>query len=489
MAGIGFSLRKLFDKKGVLNLCRAYGYAGVITIGPMLLGLLLIASMGILGKIGGMSEFDLKLQNSMLTYTILCALMVTCFFNMGVTRYVSDMLYEDKEDKVMPSFFGSSAIMLVICTVGYGIFLYFSGATFVQGVLCLWLADILVIVWNETIYLTALKDYKAIFLTFLIGVIAGLVAAVLVIYFKKQSIEMMIISVIIAYGVLAVGYFRHMMTYFPKSSGSAFYFLKWFARYRSLVLAGGLIAIGLYGHLILMYFSPVREQVLGLFYGAPLYELPALLAFISCLFTTINFVTSVEVRFYPKYSTYYGLFNERGSIEDITLAEREMRTVMIREMVFASEKQMFITVLFIVFLPQILKLLPLGLNQISISIFRFLCVGYGTYALANTSFLLLLYFEDYKDALISAILFAVGSLAASWAQTIYLSVEYYGIGFFIGAIIFYFYATIRLNFYTKKLPYYLLAKSSILPVSEKSLFARMADALENKKNAKEQAEA
>ena len=34
MAGIGFSLRKLFDKKGIFNLCRAYGYTGIISIGP-----------------------------------------------------------------------------------------------------------------------------------------------------------------------------------------------------------------------------------------------------------------------------------------------------------------------------------------------------------------------------------------------------------------------------------------------------------------------
>ena len=42
MAGIGFELKKVFAKKGVLNAVKAYGYAAVICTGPMLLGILLL---------------------------------------------------------------------------------------------------------------------------------------------------------------------------------------------------------------------------------------------------------------------------------------------------------------------------------------------------------------------------------------------------------------------------------------------------------------
>ena len=47
MAGIGFELKKVFAKKGVLNAVKAYGYAAVICTGPMLLGILLL--LGITG--------------------------------------------------------------------------------------------------------------------------------------------------------------------------------------------------------------------------------------------------------------------------------------------------------------------------------------------------------------------------------------------------------------------------------------------------------
>lgn len=41
MAGIGFELKKLFRRKGLFASLRAYGYAGIICTGPMLLGVVL----------------------------------------------------------------------------------------------------------------------------------------------------------------------------------------------------------------------------------------------------------------------------------------------------------------------------------------------------------------------------------------------------------------------------------------------------------------
>ena len=43
MAGIGFELKKLFHRRGLMAMLRAYGYAGVICAGPMLLGEQLVA--------------------------------------------------------------------------------------------------------------------------------------------------------------------------------------------------------------------------------------------------------------------------------------------------------------------------------------------------------------------------------------------------------------------------------------------------------------
>lgn len=66
------------------------------------------------------------------------------------------------------------------------------------------------------------------------------------------------------------------------------------------------------------------KQVKGLFMGHRHMTYPALIAFLTILITTVNFVVSVEVNFYPKYRNYYSLFNDGGTIKDIMQAGTEM---------------------------------------------------------------------------------------------------------------------------------------------------------------------
>lgn len=480
MAGIGFSLKKLFKKKGVINLCKAYGYSSVVTIGPMVLGVVLLVGIAFVARMGGMSDFDRELLNCMLTYSLLVALFVTTWFNMVVTRYVSDMLYEEKEEKVMPSFLGCLSLELVICFVLYAPFLIMSECKFIQGVLCLWLSMALIVTWTEMIYMTALKDFNSIVLSFTIALMFGFLLALITVLLGVTSLESLLMCVVVAYGILAIRQFKLMLDYFPKSEGSYFSFLRWFDRYPTLALSGGMVRIGLFAHIVIMYFGPLRVQVQGGFYGAPEYDVPALIAFFSLLITTVSFVVSVEVNFYPKYSNYYGLFSDKGAIKDIKLANKEMLDMMQRELFYLGCKQIFTTVLFVVVGPLVIEYFVPGISSLSLAIFKFLCVGYGTYAIANSLMLIELYFEDYHGAFVGTTLFAVISTAVTIWQINFGDVHYYGVGFFAGCIAFYFYALIRLDWYTRRLPYFLLARQNLVPDTEKGVFVTISRKLDER---------
>ncbi|MCR5419399.1 MAG: exopolysaccharide Pel transporter PelG [Lachnospiraceae bacterium] len=480
MAGIGFSLKKLFKKKGIFNLCKAYGYSGIVTIGPMILGICLLVGMAFVARMGGMSDHDRELLNCMLTYSLLVALFVTNWFNMVVTRYVSDMIFEGKEEKVVPSFFGAVAMELVICFVMYGIFLLFAGAKPAQSILCLWLSMILIVVWTEMIYMTALKDFQAIVLTFAISLMLGFLVALILVIIGKVSIETCLLSVILGYGVLCVRQFKLILDYFPKSEGSYFSFLYWFDKFPALATAGGMVGIGLFSHIIIMYFGPLQVQVQGLFYGAPEYDVPALIAFLSLLITTVSFVVSVEVNFYPKYSNYYGLFGDKGAIKDIKLAGKEMLDMLSRELIYLACKQLFTTILFVIMGPPLIEIFIPGISSLSISIYRFLCVGYGSYAIANSLMLIELYFEDYRGAFMGTVVFAVFSTFINIWQILYGDIHYYGIGFFVGAVLFFLLSLVRLHWYTGRLPYFLLSRQSLVPDTEKGLFVSISRLLDKR---------
>ena len=127
MAGIGFQLNKLFQKKGVLNLCRAYVYAGVISIGPMILYVIMLLGMALVTLVAGMEQQDREVLNCMLTYSLLVSLFSSNCHSMVLTRYVADQLYEKKYARIMPSVYGDCCIQLIVVLPLYGIFLFFSG--------------------------------------------------------------------------------------------------------------------------------------------------------------------------------------------------------------------------------------------------------------------------------------------------------------------------------------------------------------------------
>ena len=114
MAGIGFELKKLFQKKGILNSVKAYGYASVICSGPMLLGVILLLGIMFLCSRFGVDTHKRELLICMITYTLLASIMTTALFNMVITRFTADMLYEEKKSAVLPSFWGSSTLMMTI---------------------------------------------------------------------------------------------------------------------------------------------------------------------------------------------------------------------------------------------------------------------------------------------------------------------------------------------------------------------------------------
>lgn len=106
MAGIGFELKKLFQKRGLAATAKAYGYAGVICTGPMLLGIVLLVGIAFICDHTGATRHNRELLNCMITYTLLASLTVTSFFSMVVTRYIADMLYEERHEAVLFFFLG-----------------------------------------------------------------------------------------------------------------------------------------------------------------------------------------------------------------------------------------------------------------------------------------------------------------------------------------------------------------------------------------------
>ncbi len=479
MAGIGFELKRLFHKKGVLNTTKAYGYATVICAGPMLLGVILLLGIMALCTIFNTATADRELLICMITYTLLVSVTVTSFFSMVVTRYVADMLFEEKNQAVLPCFWGSTVIMMAVGSVLYGIFLLFSGATLIQGLLCFVLFGELIIVWNAMSFLSAIKDYKGIFMSFLTSVAVSILLGALLLWLKFPVVESLLFAVSVGYGIMLVWDVILLHRYFPHTSLGAFTFLKWIDAFLPLALSGLFMNIGMFSHLVIMWFSDIKVHVHGLFYGAPWHDVPALLAFMTALMTTVNFVVSVEVNFYPKYRNHYSLYNDKGTIKDILQSEKEMLDTLKTEIFYTALKQLLFTAACIALGGYLLDLLPLGFNEIMRGYFRTLCVAYGLYAIGNMLMLILLYFTDYKGACVTTAIFAISTIVFTLVSLLFSNV-YYGFGFLIAAMVFVVVTALRLDYFTKRLPYYILSVQPLVAEDRSGFFARLGVFLEER---------
>lgn len=477
MAGIGFELKKLFRHTGFFSSLRAYGYTTIITTGPMLLGVVLILGLMGICTFSGVPRSDRELLICMITYTLLASVTVTSFFSMVVTRFTADMLFEERQEEVLPAFWGSTVLMMGVGGILWLIFLIFSGATLFQGVLLYILFQELIIVWHAMSFLTAIKDYKSMFLSFFIAIGLALLLGFFLVWLGFPAIESLLFSVSVGYGVKMLWDLVLLYQHFPVAKKSAFSFMEWMDTFPQLPYIGFFTNIGLFSHLVIMWFSSVAVQVKGLFWGAPYHDVSALVAFLTILITTVNFVVSVEVNFYPKYRNYSSLYSDNGTGGDIAQAEREMLKVLKTELFYTALKQLLFTAFSIALGGYILDQLPLGFNEVMKGYFRTLCVAYGLYAIGNMLMLILLYFVDYRGAFWATAIFAGCTILFSVISLFFPSL-YYGFGFLLASLLFVTVTVWRLNYYVKRLPYYILCIQPLVAESVVGPFQKTGNFLE-----------
>ena len=472
MAGIGFELKKLFNATGVLSKLRAYGYTGMVTAGPMIMGFAFLMTLQAIARNSGLDTSERELMTSIITYALLASMIYSSIFSMVMTRYVADLLYENKDEDVIPSLEGILCILLPTGGLLWALFLWASGLSLVLGMLAFSLFVELIAVWTEMNYLSAIKDYKGIMISYFVAIAISITCAMIGTHYFGGSVELLVFCVVLGYGIMMTIDLALLYSFFPNSGKRHFVFLPWFDEYSGLMVIGLTTNIGLFAHLVIAWFGTMGHKIYGLFYAAPRHDIAALFAFLTILITTINFVASVEVNLYPKYRRYYDLYNGKGSISEIEVAEKEMLTVLDHELIYTARRQFYGTAIFLSVGLVILERLPLGFDELMEGYYRILCVGYGAYAVANVLTLILMYFTAYKEAEFCCVMFAITTTAFSYGST-YLPSKYYGFGFALGSIIYLIMAVIRLMKYTKRLPYYILSKQPLLLEPKKGLGTKL----------------
>ncbi|WP_169082084.1 exopolysaccharide Pel transporter PelG [Paenibacillus sp. PL91] len=468
MAGIGFELRKLFNGQGLMNNAIAYAYSSLTTIGPMMLCMFMVVGMQWLMTLSGVPFLEKELFLTTIVYCFIFSVLITGGLSMVLTRFIADMMYLKKYEHLLSSYYGSIAVCLPFGALTAWLFLRGMPVGFGYKIVTYLLFSELIIIWLQTVHLSALKDYKRIVRSFLIGVVCATIGAWLLLSFTPYDSAASVLSAIVAgFFIVILLSARHFEQFFPPKQSRIYWsFLSYLGKYPSLFFIGTFFYAGVYIHSFIYWLGPGHFRVAEHYIISPFFDLPVFYAYLTVIPTLVTFVVSVETSFYEKFRAYYNKILNGGTLTDITIAKKEMQGTLVQEISFIMEVQLLFTV---VSLALGIKILPaIGLTMEQFYAFTILVLGYYLFITSFIVMLMMLYFDDRKGVLIISGLFVVlNATFTFWT----MHAGYHGLGLFLAALLTLAMSLGRLMLYVRNIDYYTFCSQPIT-TSRKSSFLR-----------------
>lgn len=452
MAGIGFELRKLYRKQGLVNNLQAYAYSTMTTIGPMILCLILVFIQQLLMKRNGVTYLENELFIATLAYCFVFSIILTSGITLLVTRYIADRIYEKKYEDIINAYYGSILVVLPIAAIIAAIFLFsLEESSFYKLVAYLFFVE-LVVIWTQNVFMSALKDYKRIFRSFAIAVLLSIIVSFLLFQYSDFSpVIIALLGMDIGFASIVIFSGYHFEQVFPSNvKKNYFAFFSIAKKYPSIFINGVLVYSGVYIHNLVYWFLSDNSQVIaGHYLLMPFYDVPVFYAYLSVLPSLIFFVVIIETDFYERFLFYYKNVTEGGTYDNIQTAKKKMQKVLIKRIGFLAEIQLLFTTLAIAL--GILYLSRIGFTMEQLDVFIMLCLGYFFFILMFVAFHLLMYFDDRKGILLLS-----GAFVVLCATLTYFSMQLtlHGVGFFLASFIVLCGSLLRLYYILTNIDYY-----------------------------------
>ncbi|WP_197330806.1 exopolysaccharide Pel transporter PelG [Ralstonia syzygii] len=325
MAGIGFELRKMLRRDSLLGLLRAYTYAGIISSGPCILsivGILLIGILSLPFVIPGVLITQVQVS---VTYLIALSLIVTGPLQLALTRFTSDRLFEKHADLVLPNYHAVSfVITLGAALLGSVIVLFvFPQQSAIYRVLMLAGCAVMCNIWIAVIFLSGMKQYKAIVWTFLIGYTITVLLSLL---FNRLGLEGLLLGFVLGQLCLLIGTVALIYRNFTGRRFVSFEVFQPRHAYPSLMLIGLFYNLGIWLDKFMFWYAPgTGQHVIGPLNASVIYDIPVFLAYLGIIPGMAVFLVRIETDFVEYYDAFYNAVRGGASLEHI----EDMRNTMV----------------------------------------------------------------------------------------------------------------------------------------------------------------
>lgn len=431
MAGIGFELRRILRKDSYISTLRAYIYAGLISSGPWVLSILSVMLIGLFSI--GVVVPEVLVRHFLISVTYLMAgsLILTGGLQLYFTRFISDRLYEEKGELILPNLCGVlSLVSLVSGSLGCLLLcLLFEMSLLLKTLL---LANFVVLcnLWLVIIFLSGMKAYNRILLVMLVGYGLMIGSAW---FLRHYDTEGLLLSLLIGHSCLLFVYLNDILREYPAERLVRFDFLRKGQGFVSLMLTGLVYNLAVWADKFIFWFTPDTSQaVFGPFRMSLLYDLPIFLAYLAVIPGMAVFLVRIETDFAECYEQLYTAIREGETLQHIENLKDQM-LLAVRQGLFEIFKIQSITVtLLFLWGKELLDLL--GISQYYLPLFYVDLIGVSLQVLFMAQLNVLFYLDKRRVVLRQTALFLVLNLALTLYSTV-LGPTLYGYGFTVSLLI------------------------------------------------------
>ncbi|SDH15442.1 exopolysaccharide Pel transporter PelG [Paraburkholderia phenazinium] len=325
MAGIGFELRKILKHETLFGVARAYAYAGLISSGPLILSIFGILIIGIMSLAFVIPKYAIVQFQVSVTYLISLSLVLTGPLQLSFTRFISDRLFEKRDDLVLSNYNG----VVLVSTIASGVLafvamlLWFRSTPLAYRVLMV--AGFVVVsnIWIGVIFLSSVKQYRQILFVFLIGYGCTVAFALLL---NRHGIVGLLGGFVAGHLVLLGGLSGLIYRNYRSGRLISFeVFNKRFA-YPTLALVGLFFNLGVWLDKLMFWYAPgTGSPTIGPLHASVIYDIPVFIAYVCVMPGMATFLVRIEADFVEYYDAFYDAVRSGATLRHI----QDMRDMMV----------------------------------------------------------------------------------------------------------------------------------------------------------------
>ena len=463
MAGIGVKLNKIYSKNTVTTNLLGFGFSTIITIAPMIVVIGAIIVMQLILGFSDLDYYSRELYACTVLYIFIFALLTASPFNAVLSRYLSDTIYDEQYDAILPCYYMGlilNMLLSLLLGVPFCIWELVVGEVapvFVFAGFCGYIA--LGFVLFSMLFLSICKDYGRISRSFLAGMLLTVgVSFILVKVFGMETTLAMLLGLDVGFALTGALEMARIRSYFRVNNGDYRAVLHYFKKYWQLVFANFFYILGLFIHNFVFWTTDMRIVVAKSFVCMTTYDMATCLAMFTNISATVIFISRMEMNFHERYKKYSeAVIGGRGM--DIQNAKRRMFEQMRMEIMNLVRIQFIVTV--ILYLIFIILMPRFGFGGIILQIYPCLAAGYFIMFLMYGELLFLYYFNDLNGALASALSFVLATLIGSIVAC-HLTAIWFGVGLVFGAFVGFTVAFFRLKNTEKHLDVHIFCNGNLL---------------------------